>query len=304
MKEISNDWYREWARTTEIYSNFFLTFPRDRLPAISAIARYFCTKRGLQADDYLAGCWRPDLPHCLYWSRYKYRPKCENYVAPSWSWASLGGPFFYDTKEDFTSLVDIIDVSIAPKRGRRGDCFGEIASGHIRLHCSLTEFIWQPETQELNITISDHRTLQLQSDKHVDLNWDFYILKMGSFQANEFWLPLPDGRLFFSDNVFYLIPLGITTGEFSDGSQRVIGLILHRTFRKGQYVRVGTFNFWIPIEEEEQTNYDMHFHGSDAEARQVTPEEISKALLGELQVLDAESSLQEIVDGKYLVEII
>jgi hypothetical protein len=33
-------------------------------------------------------------------------------------------------------------------------------------------------------------------------------------------------------------------------------------------------------------------------------EEIGKAFLGKLQVLDAESSLQDIVDGKCLIEIV
>ena len=289
-----NDGYHRWWEIIEIHSNFFLTFPRDRLPAISGIARHFCTKRERQAGDYLAGFWRPDLPHCLYWSCSEYRPKSGHYVAPSWSWASIGAPVQYNQSiglRSLTSLVDIIDISITP---RRGDTFGEILSGYIRLHCRLCKFIRQPNAQSLNIVISDGGTLQLGLDKHVKLHWDFEVPETGAFRADEFWLPLPDGRFHLSDDVFYLMPLEIKAMNFSH--QEVHGLILHRTLQQGQYLRVGAFQYWKMNDEPEHTHQGMNV--------QAVHEEISEALLGKLQVLDAENSLQEIVDGKCLIEIV
>ncbi|KAH8600172.1 heterokaryon incompatibility protein-domain-containing protein, partial [Bisporella sp. PMI_857] len=71
----------------EKYSRARITFPTDRIPAISALARLF-------ADDlcspYLAGLWLEGLWYTLSWFRPDHeggeRPK--DYIAPSWSWCS------------------------------------------------------------------------------------------------------------------------------------------------------------------------------------------------------------------------
>lgn len=65
------------------------------LPALSGIAAHFSTRH---KQDYYAGIfsgsilegllWKPAYAGCL------SRP--DNYVAPSWSWASLRGPIKYD----------------------------------------------------------------------------------------------------------------------------------------------------------------------------------------------------------------
>lgn len=306
MMTITRDQgYTMWADTIQIYTCLFLTFPRDRLLAMSAIARHFCTRRGLQADDYLAGCWRPDLPHCLHWVCKEYRPKSGDYVAPSWSWASIGAPIGCDPYSSFSKLVDIVDISITPKRG---DPFGEIASGHIRFHCSLCQALWRLDARRLDIVTNDGGTLQLVDsfDKHFELYWDFDVFETGAFQADKFWLSLPDDRLYFSDDVFYLMPLEIEAGYYS--SHKTFGLILHRTLRRGQYVRVGGFSYSKTKPQEKNSRYvyhDMFSYWPDADTRQAKmDEEIGKAFLGKLQVLDAESSLQDIVDGKCLIEIV
>ncbi|KAH8648923.1 heterokaryon incompatibility protein-domain-containing protein, partial [Tricladium varicosporioides] len=85
-----------WNLVVQRFSSMNLSYPRDTLPAISAIAK------GIQAifqDDYLAGHWRESLVESLAWVStekpgavtrevgYHWEP--ENYVAPSWSWASV-----------------------------------------------------------------------------------------------------------------------------------------------------------------------------------------------------------------------
>lgn len=69
-----------------------LTYPRDRLPAISGIARWFMSRLGLTPESYVAGLWRETLPECLLWHFFK--PPEGGAVrdveaAPSWSWASV-----------------------------------------------------------------------------------------------------------------------------------------------------------------------------------------------------------------------
>lgn len=115
-----------------------LTYPRDRLPAISGIARWFMSRLGLTPDSYVAGLWRETLPECLLW--HFFRPPDGGAVrdveaAPSWSWASVicddnivlgrqwgmidGRPLFQDLQTD-----------IVPKNGDR---FAELDVAILRL---------------------------------------------------------------------------------------------------------------------------------------------------------------------------
>ncbi|KAH8596832.1 heterokaryon incompatibility protein-domain-containing protein, partial [Bisporella sp. PMI_857] len=106
--------YADWAATVEKYLMRKVTYPSDRLPALSGVVQ------GMQevlSDSYsleqcVAGTWMYDLPRQLLWSphwtifqssellkayeemggegreKQKIRPP-RKYVAPSWSWASM-----------------------------------------------------------------------------------------------------------------------------------------------------------------------------------------------------------------------
>lgn len=90
-------WYTLWYRLIEQYSNKSLTYPKDRLPAFFGIA---CDK----ADTaYLAGFLKTDPWVSLLWCRdenqIRRRPghRYGEYVAPTWSWASVDAPvLFYE----------------------------------------------------------------------------------------------------------------------------------------------------------------------------------------------------------------
>ena len=91
-----------WEKVAEEYSRRALTFPRDRLPALSAIAEAF----RLPPADYIAGCWRPWLARQLAWKcKEPADAKRLDGVGPSWSWTSLAGPidFATDTMTSYTS---------------------------------------------------------------------------------------------------------------------------------------------------------------------------------------------------------
>jgi hypothetical protein len=82
---------QQWFRIVEAYTVRSLTFEKDRLPAIAGIAKAF----GRLTDySYKAGLWDEDLIRGLAWfiepvtNGYR-RARCSDYVAPSWSWASL-----------------------------------------------------------------------------------------------------------------------------------------------------------------------------------------------------------------------
>jgi hypothetical protein len=86
--------YDKWLQIVEEYSRMKLSHQTDRLPAFSGIARIIqrCT-----GDEYVGGLWKQDLTAGLMWqavgvnrtsTKWSGLPE---YIAPSWSWASLDG---------------------------------------------------------------------------------------------------------------------------------------------------------------------------------------------------------------------
>lgn len=88
--------YDTWIHVVHAYRHRLLTKEKDRLPAISGLARIIGeTLR----DQYFAGIWRGDLHRGLCWSSgddsesrgllgHLQNIRERDYVAPSWSWAS------------------------------------------------------------------------------------------------------------------------------------------------------------------------------------------------------------------------
>ena len=84
-----------WFSIVEAYAQMRLTFPEDKLPALSEVAKYFQTIFG---DEYLAGIWRDNLDylyvglgwHCQY--QDSLLPIPEPSRALTWSWASTDNP--------------------------------------------------------------------------------------------------------------------------------------------------------------------------------------------------------------------
>lgn len=78
-----------WRRLVDLYSPRLLTFPTDRLPAISGAAAHLYERLHC---PYLAGHWYDDLPQSLAWwviDNFDPQHVPREYVAPSWSWASV-----------------------------------------------------------------------------------------------------------------------------------------------------------------------------------------------------------------------
>lgn len=92
--------YRAWAAIVRAYTACNLTFPSDKLPALSSVAK---AMRRMLRDEYVAGLWRRFLEYELLWSTVSniihpprnigtttdQRDSKEMYRCPSWSWASV-----------------------------------------------------------------------------------------------------------------------------------------------------------------------------------------------------------------------
>ncbi|KAE8440323.1 hypothetical protein EG329_008776, partial [Mollisiaceae sp. DMI_Dod_QoI] len=91
----------DWTHTIESYASRFLSHQNDRLTALAGVATKF--SQANPGDEYLAGLWKSSLPYSILWIVNKGDPShrrstesstrssqsVEDYVAPSWSWASL-----------------------------------------------------------------------------------------------------------------------------------------------------------------------------------------------------------------------
>lgn len=136
-------YYDQWREIVRRYTSRNLTKVSDVLPALSGLADNF---HSITGDDYYAGVWKADIIRGLDWQRGPLRKKLPTgrvadvvpppeYLAPSWSWASILGKSvlfaggFQETYKIVQSskLVDIASTTVTE------DLFGALKGGHIVL---------------------------------------------------------------------------------------------------------------------------------------------------------------------------
>jgi hypothetical protein len=138
----------QWHEIVQSYSERTLTFTKDRLPAIAAMATR--TQDSRPQDRYLAGLWRSSLCEDLMWFNYGiFRTEplddvIKQRVAfftgsdsriPSWSWASTQHPVCWVTGESTVlNSVDILDVMYSIDGP---DVSGEILKAEITLRAPI-----------------------------------------------------------------------------------------------------------------------------------------------------------------------
>ena len=139
-KSLLRELHHQWCTLVEAYSACRLTFPTDKLIAVSAISRRFAS---YFQDDYFAGMWRQSLENDLLWMVNSPDPKSQEsaiYIAPSWSWAStneyvympggdrVGGWPSVEGDEQFSSVEDVQLDYISDN-----DHFGSLKGGRLLL---------------------------------------------------------------------------------------------------------------------------------------------------------------------------
>lgn len=123
-----------WADVVHLYTSANLTFARDKLPALSGVAKRIHSQKGGQ---YLAGLWRDErIEAQLCWRNEEPRGRPAAWRAPSWSWASVDGPISYRTTQEGIcddSYAHVMDASVTPLNG---DVFGELSAGSLDIACT------------------------------------------------------------------------------------------------------------------------------------------------------------------------
>ncbi|RDW71673.1 hypothetical protein BP5796_07707 [Coleophoma crateriformis] len=127
-------WYS--SLISQNYAKRRLSFPTDKLSAISALARLFSSHINAQ---YIAGLWDHDLPQALIWrvipGALPFHHRLDN-GCPSWSWTSLHANVSWDTMawafngEPRQIFIRIIKAATQLKDA---DPFGRVTGGYVRL---------------------------------------------------------------------------------------------------------------------------------------------------------------------------
>ncbi|KAH7472785.1 hypothetical protein H9L39_12590 [Fusarium oxysporum f. sp. albedinis] len=135
---------RNWAHLIHRYSRLGLTFEKDRLPALSGMAKAFQTMGSTEMKDdvYLAGIWKSMLPEALLWKavdgppsgpvqRCRFRKPVGERGPPTWSWMCCDFTVHWQNNyfgSDYLLQVDDAQVELGSI-----DRAGEVAKGHIVL---------------------------------------------------------------------------------------------------------------------------------------------------------------------------
>lgn len=140
----------EWHHVLKAYSHLQLSDPRDRLPAIAAIAEQVLSRNyDDPAAEYLCGLRKRDLHTDLLWmpaaeglSAQAGKSRTEApYVAPSWSWASYPGRIMDSAHYEScrSSTIQLVQDALTFKESRR---FSRVLGGNIVIEGPIVECVW------------------------------------------------------------------------------------------------------------------------------------------------------------------
>jgi hypothetical protein len=134
-----------WRQTVASYTSRSLTFPADRMRAISGIAKAY----GMygRTYQYLAGLWTSDLPGSLLWTirktlddppYYQPQPRPKTHQYPSWSWVSVPAPVSIHTVDHENSEARLTVTSYLRSFISSSDTtYGDIDLGELTVNCRL-----------------------------------------------------------------------------------------------------------------------------------------------------------------------
>ncbi|KAM0809632.1 putative HET-domain-containing protein [Seiridium cardinale] len=135
---VSNSMFEHWHIVVSEFSRRRLTYPEDKLPALSGVAHYIHRHTGSQ---YVAGLWADNIIVDLLWEVSPLREdgKVLSYRAPSFSWASVERPVEFPRQGSFPNDESSADtragatcnILACETVSTRSDPFGRVQSGSI-----------------------------------------------------------------------------------------------------------------------------------------------------------------------------
>ncbi|KAL6690729.1 heterokaryon incompatibility domain-containing protein [Trichoderma pleuroticola] len=199
-----------WYDVVRQYSATSLSFSGDRLLAVSALAERYSIVSLQSPDEYVAGIWMSHLPLALVWRRI---PQTEapsapsqnlkqEQIAPTWSWAALTCAVESADMDNLHPNIAVVGVGGIQRRS--ASQFDGVTSCWLRVQGHMCKVEQGAEAVS------------------IEMAWDKPAASEGGGAS----------RLFL---------LYVAYRSFK-GRRDMRGLILERTSKRGQYIRVGAFS--------------------------------------------------------------
>lgn len=140
-------WLMHWSDMVKVYTKRNLTYATDRLPAFGGIAKRFQAKTQF---TYTAGLWKELLPEALIWRKWPTSTPPEgyripdDYIAPSWSWASVRGHVTNFITTDYPPIPlaeGAVVIGVECKPANEANPFGQVKTGRLTMEGKLSPVI-------------------------------------------------------------------------------------------------------------------------------------------------------------------
>lgn len=250
-----------WGTIVENYSKGRLTYPRDRLVAISGVAKQLSDHETEQ--DYFLGLWRQHLPLLLLWKDLKPKgsswesPPLVPWLGPSWTWSSHLNPVKYDFLFKFVTepeiCAEVLDIDVTP--GITTFIQDRIESGRLVIKAPMIQakasteirrYATRPLLRSIYILsrgIFD-KSRKLRAPFYLNFEQDIlYFIGQGMRTTLADEVHLNRDHDFFSKHLdVFCVKIASADVRYSRGDFKTdFGLILSYTGQRGQYRRAGCF---------------------------------------------------------------
>lgn len=219
-----------WRSCVGIYSSCKLTYPKDKLMAISGVATAF---RSWIKDEFFAGMWKRQILEDLLWSKVGRDPlsPLPELKAPTWSGLSVGGkisvPTYDHIHRPFTLHTVCLEIPVMQGNSKTLDI---ATDAHIRLPGSLKRA--RLHETSLHRFRAPSRVCG-QAIQLYQMNLDLVLSELpqmpnqnyhsGSLRSVDFPLMTKAGISMISTTDIFLLPL-LTVGLLIDGWDHLAGL--------------------------------------------------------------------------------
>lgn len=228
--------YRLWNRLLWAYGTRKLSRPTDKLPAVSGLASLF--KDRFKAE-YVAGLWSNVLIEGLAWQGLgdKTAMSSDEYIGPSWSWASYDGIAATGLKEGWKDAAEILEWHVDLKN--EANPYGEVTNAWIRLRAPMAKLVASEKTEtshevrlkNAGITPLPRLCTKYSDDEEgaimsLDYNgdrstavwreWDLRVLMLGWYPKSEKGTDNARGH---DEDLAYGLVVTVVKGEHADGER-------------------------------------------------------------------------------------
>ncbi|CAH0057625.1 unnamed protein product [Clonostachys solani] len=234
----------QWRRYVADYTKCALTKQTDKLIAIGGIASALAP---WLKDENIAGCWRGSIFEDLLWKRafrtdtLGSKSLSLDYMAPSWSWASVDGAVEYDSfssdsfepKQYHCTLVEVTVLRLA------SSVVGDIGDDFIRIRGPLRV-----------TTIEALGSFDVRSRLWgLAISWDRSSHDLGQ-PHRRFTLMTRKGAIHAQESEIFMLPT-LNAPDTLTGLDKMQGILLIRAQGgKGQFFRVGHFETDDPKKQQ------------------------------------------------------